>query len=459
MPREAEWSNAPGKGIASDFVHTSSLEAPSRSGQGSSTEDRELLKNAFIISGNKNEKGAEEEREDNSFQALALDQSSSDGRELSVSLSSGELIGQKRHVAERKLLRLLKHDGAQQSLREAQELLKIVNVNWHRGEILRTAIDYNALEIVELLLRRQELEVGNELSEGLIRVASWKRKCSDMASLLLGDRRCDPNYRENAALLQSVSHVNEDLLMLLLYTERTTPGAYGNKALCKACRKGYKEVARLLLEFGKDIKPFEPRNKPLILAASHGRRSIVRMLLDQDGVDPSASSNQAIRDAALHGHEDVVELLINDGRCDPSALSQAALKNAASRGHLKVVKALVRDKRVNVSCDDFEAICRAMRNKHPKVAQFLAREGRVRLQQFKDDPRVLRPGSALISPPPPASPPPLAQSKTSDVPLVLLDRQVVGDDPENMPSVVQTAIEKQRTRVQNQTNSASCVLS
>jgi hypothetical protein len=45
---------------------------------------------------------------------------------------------------------------------------------------------------------------------------------------------------------------------------------------------------------------------------------VVKLLLSDKRVDPSAADNYAIRYASKKGHYDVVELLLADERVDPS---------------------------------------------------------------------------------------------------------------------------------------------
>jgi hypothetical protein len=73
---------------------------------------------------------------------------------------------------------------------------------------------------------------------------------------------------------------------------------------------------------------------------------VVKLLLNDERVNPSGYNNYAIRYASENGHVDVVKLLLNDKRVDPGAQQQYALVSAARKGHMKVVKALLDDRRV-----------------------------------------------------------------------------------------------------------------
>ena len=76
------------------------------------------------------------------------------------------------------------------------------------------------------------------------------------------------------------------------------------------------------------------------MAAHYDHHIVVKLLLADKRVDPSARDNYAIRYAASNGHITVVRLLLGDDRIDPSAKDNWAINLAAKYGHLEVVKLL-----------------------------------------------------------------------------------------------------------------------
>ena len=66
---------------------------------------------------------------------------------------------------------------------------------------------------------------------------------------------------------------------------------------------------------------------------------IIQKLIDE-GADPNANNNHALRWAAKNGHLEVVKVLINSG-ADPKANNSLALSLAAENGHFKVIKLLI----------------------------------------------------------------------------------------------------------------------
>ena len=119
--------------------------------------------------------------------------------------------------------------------------------------------------------------------------------------------------------------------------------------------------------------PFER----LILGCKNGLVWLVQDCLDE-GVDPSAQDNRAIRWASYNGHIEVVKLLLTDKRVDPSAQDNFAIRWASGNGHTGVVRLLLTDKRVYPSAGDNLAIKWASENGHTEVVKLLLTDKRVR---------------------------------------------------------------------------------
>lgn len=111
----------------------------------------------------------------------------------------------------------------------------------------------------------------------------------------------------------------------------------------EACKNGNLEVVRLLLNDPR-VGPSAKDNYAIRLASYNGHLEVVRLLLSDSRVDPSARENFAIRWASERGHLEVVRLLLSDLRVDPS--ENYAIRWASERGHLEVVRLLLNDPRV-----------------------------------------------------------------------------------------------------------------
>ena len=88
----------------------------------------------------------------------------------------------------------------------------------------------------------------------------------------------------------------------------------------------YNNIALLLLSH--DL--FDPsvcykNNTTIEIASRCGNTEVVRLLLSDNRVDPSANDNFAIQGASMNGCVDVVRLLLSDNRVDPSARNNYAI--------------------------------------------------------------------------------------------------------------------------------------
>src|SRR5438034_1049260 len=68
----------------------------------------------------------------------------------------------------------------------------------------------------------------------------------------------------------------------------------------------------------------------------------IKLLLGDDRID----YNDAFDRASLSGHQEVVKLLLQDQRINPSSNDNYAIKHASKNGHLEIVKILLQDQRV-----------------------------------------------------------------------------------------------------------------
>jgi hypothetical protein len=118
----------------------------------------------------------------------------------------------------------------------------------------------------------------------------------------------------------------------------------------------------------------------LSVAAQHARAEMVRVLLNDDRVNPSARRSEALRLAAYHNHVSTLRLLLDDGRGDPSAGRDEAIRCASSNGHVECVRLLMLDWRVDPSPQEDEALRLAAKNGYERVVALLLTDRRVNPQ-------------------------------------------------------------------------------
>jgi hypothetical protein len=161
-----------------------------------------------------------------------------------------------------------------------------------------------------------------------------------------------------------------DVVKLLLSDSGVDPSAWNNDALIYAAEQGHVETVKLLLSDSR-VEPSARDNEALKDATRNGHTEVVKLLLSDSRVEPSGY-NSALRIAALQGHTEVVKLLLSDSRVEPSAWNNGALRNAAQNGHTEIFSLLLVDSRVELSDVDFDfLIYEAEEYGHPEVVKLL----------------------------------------------------------------------------------------
>lgn len=143
------------------------------------------------------------------------------------------------------------------------------------------------------------------------------------------------------------------------------------------------EVVRMIRNdpFVLDAIPSNSSYKAFILtwASFYSHFDIIKLLLQDPRVDPSADHNITIRWASKMGQADLVAMLLQDERVDPSAKDDFAICHASGNGHMEVVELLLKDRRVNPAARDNSAIRHASGNGHQEIVRLLVQDDRVDL--------------------------------------------------------------------------------
>lgn len=184
--------------------------------------------------------------------------------------------------------------------------------------------------IVKLLLEKEGINVNfTYVGSGQTPLSSAAREGHEAIVKLLLEKGADPNF---------VTH-------------------FGDTALSEAARKCHAAVVKLLLEHDCSSSPFSSpsdldfqatgRRNALVQAVDNGHEAVVRLLLDEGGINPKFKHGYFERTplslAAEYGHEGLVKLFLEKG-VDPDARDRwkrTALSLAAQNGHEGVVKLLL----------------------------------------------------------------------------------------------------------------------
>ena len=118
-----------------------------------------------------------------------------------------------------------------------------------------------------------------------------------------------------------------------------------------AASKGFREIVRLLIQYGADLHAEDITEKTALLrAAQTGQLLVVEMLLAQganlhlNAIDLSGEGGTAFIQAARNGHDDILQTLLSAGAVvDTTELvfHHSALMVAALNGHQKTVVLLL----------------------------------------------------------------------------------------------------------------------
>ncbi|KAF5985496.1 ankyrin protein [Fusarium bulbicola] len=169
-------------------------------------------------------------------------------------------------------------------------------------------------------------------------------------------------------------------------TEVPTAAYFGlSKTMSTLLENGHladsKGVVRLLLSRG-DIDPNSEdtihKETPLSWAAKNGHATIVKLLLEKEGISADHKGQQTpLSVAARNGHAATVRLLLSRHDVDPNSTDQqrrTPLSLAAGKGHTAVVKLLLKNERVLADYADGKyrtPLSFAAENGHEAVVRFL----------------------------------------------------------------------------------------
>ncbi|XP_064625261.1 uncharacterized protein LOC135486420 isoform X3 [Lineus longissimus] len=174
-------------------------------------------------------------------------------------------------------------------------------------------------------------------------LSSFNELCRDLLPLIIN--QADANG--NCAIHYAVSHCNFEIVSLLLDTEQCNVNAQNRAgytpimlaSLAQVQIDRHKEIVRRLFREGDvNIKASQAGQTALMLAVSHGKKDMVKLLLDC-GADINAQDEDgstALMCASEHGHTDIVKVLLAQPECDPSIVDQdgsTALAIAMEAGH------------------------------------------------------------------------------------------------------------------------------
>ena len=290
--------------------------------------------------------------------------------------------------------------------REVQRIVQStsdVDLSKDENYIIRKASEQGNTKLVRFLLLQDTVDPGAKNNEAIRLASEYGHK--DVVKILLEhsetDKRINPAAKDNEAIKVASDHGHEDVVKILLEhskdDKRIDPAANDNEAIKLVCGKNIGNrpasrtgevinlnVIKVLLEDDR-VDPSVEDDLAIRTAAEEGAAHIVELLLKNERVNPAAKNNEAFRQAVRYGHEDTVKILLEhskkDNRIDPGANNNEAIKLSSELGYTEIVKLLIKhskdDKRIDPASNCNEALKRAHEGYNRDVTNLLLHDTRV----------------------------------------------------------------------------------
>jgi len=231
--------------------------------------------------------------------------------------------------------------------------------NYSYDDALSDAASYGFDRNVQHILDLMDLECDNEpyiLDLHPLYVAIEKGH-TKVVEILLDHDSVHPFHDNHEAICLAAEHGHYDILKLLLswrnsddgdYEDRCDPGAQGNKPLRMACKNGHVKIVKMLLK-NKHVDPSNKKDKYLRYRYS---TDCGRLIEKYDDTHYVIKDDESIMYACENGHIEIVKLLLKDSRVNPSANNNAAIFRACKNGHFKIVKILLKNSRIDMKKEE-----------------------------------------------------------------------------------------------------------
>ena len=162
----------------------------------------------------------------------------------------------------------------------------------------------------------------------------------------------DGRSNVTAVLRDQVTHIayenNVEVLSALLEQPNIQLGREGVMALDIALDKGHSDIVRLLLNHDS-FDPSQRDNSALVSASKLHDLPSIQKLMEDPRVQAKNQGTEYFIGAAASGQTDLVKELLNQPDLSPTAYSGMALQLAAANGYPDTVDVLLSDSRINAS--------------------------------------------------------------------------------------------------------------
>jgi hypothetical protein len=136
-----------------------------------------------------------------------------------------------------------------------------------------------------------------------------------------------------------------------------------NAIILDALRKSPWRCGAILSFALRDPRPFDAADDDSLALRVAAERTddaaLLRRLLEDPRVDPSAKANEALASTIKNGNLAAVDVLLGDARIDPSMHNCAAFYDAVNAGYPAIVDRLMADPRVDIAAHARRALVAA----------------------------------------------------------------------------------------------------
>ncbi|XP_034939435.1 uncharacterized protein Kank isoform X2 [Chelonus insularis] len=260
--------------------------------------------------------------------------------------------------------------------REMRAAMKVLNDNLKKSPSKNISHQIkNATNVIQ----QEWFKISSTASANPLDVEDYLDCFEEYSSFLLEYIVNMTDSSGNTAMHYAVSHGNFDVVSILLDSkvcDINTANVAGYTAVMLAAlaevrNSTHASVANRLFQLADvNIRAKLHGQTALMLAVSHGRKDMTRLLLDAGAAvniqDEDGST--ALMCAAEHGHIDIVRLLLAHPDCDSSIVDvdgSSALKIALEAGHRDIGVLLYAHERVNRGTSPHSSMRRSRRGSKP----------------------------------------------------------------------------------------------
>lgn len=245
------------------------------------------------------------------------------------------------------------------------------------GELISRLLDFyiglDDKEHVDQLTRM--LMKSDDKTEELVRLLDniCDVDWNSVEKILKNGCKYDPTVNDNLLKTACLHSSRPDIVRLILSDKRVDPSANNNHIFRMVCCDLDEELEiAKILLADPRVDPSDMYNEPIKDACASGHTEIVKLLLADKRVDPTVSNSLPLTLAVESCHTEIVKLLLDDKRCDPETVFELA----CAKGCDEIVELLLEDGQFDPSGN--EEVCSvAISSDDPEVVRVLLDDERV----------------------------------------------------------------------------------